>query len=59
MTIGLGGGSDVATALHYEAKKNNLVGERYQYSAMEILNKEWFYITPKKSLYDNLLTEAY
>jgi TRAP transporter 4TM/12TM fusion protein len=36
----------VFVMVHYEAKKDNLVGERTPFSAMEILKKEWFYITP-------------
>ena len=32
--------------VHYEAKKNNVVGERYKYSAMEIFRKEWLYTLP-------------
>lgn len=36
----------VFVMVHYEAKKHNLVGERYKYSAMEIFKKEWYYTTP-------------
>lgn len=36
----------VFVMVHYEAKKNNIVGERSKFSAMEILKKEWFYILP-------------
>jgi len=36
----------VYVMVHYEAKKYNLVGEKSKYSAMEILRREWFYITP-------------
>lgn len=36
----------VFVMVHYEAKKLNIVGERSQYSAIEILKKEWFYILP-------------
>jgi len=36
----------VYVMVHYEAKKYNLVGEKSQHSAMEILRREWFYITP-------------
>ncbi|ADU63990.1 MAG: TRAP transporter fused permease subunit [Pseudodesulfovibrio sp.] len=36
----------VFVMVHYEAKKENVVGERYKYSAMEIFRKEWFYILP-------------
>ncbi len=32
--------------VHYEAKKDNIVGEKSEKSAMEILRKEWFYILP-------------
>lgn len=32
--------------VHYEAKKNNIVGEKSRESPMEILKKEWFYIIP-------------
>lgn len=32
--------------VHYEAKKYNIVGERSEFSAMEIFKKEWFYILP-------------
>ncbi len=36
----------VFVMVHYEAKKYNVVGEKSQYSAMNILKKEWFYILP-------------
>nr|VFJ62965.1 MAG: TRAP transporter, 4TM/12TM fusion protein [Candidatus Kentron sp. FW]VFJ68189.1 MAG: TRAP transporter, 4TM/12TM fusion protein [Candidatus Kentron sp. FW] len=36
----------VYVMVHYEAKKNNIVGERSQSSAREILKREWFYILP-------------
>ncbi len=36
----------VFVMIHYEAKKHNIVGERYQYGAFEILKKEWFYTLP-------------
>lgn len=36
----------VFVMVHYEAKKYNLVGEKYKYSAMEIFKKEWFYTIP-------------
>ncbi|MEZ7198366.1 TRAP transporter permease [Pseudodesulfovibrio karagichevae] len=36
----------VFVMVHYEAKKNNIVGERYKLSAMEILRKEWLYTLP-------------
>jgi len=32
--------------VHYEAKKYNIVGERSEHSAMEILRKEWFFTMP-------------
>ncbi len=32
--------------VHFYAKKNNIVGEKSEYSAMEILKKEWFYALP-------------
>lgn len=32
--------------VHYEAKKENIVGEKTEYSATEIFKKEWFYILP-------------
>ncbi|MCB1857520.1 MAG: TRAP transporter fused permease subunit [Gammaproteobacteria bacterium] len=32
--------------VHYEAKKDNVVGERHPVSAKEILKKEWFYVAP-------------
>jgi TRAP transporter 4TM/12TM fusion protein len=36
----------VFVMVHYEAKKNNIVGERYKVGALEILRKEWLYTTP-------------
>jgi len=36
----------VFVMVHYEAKMNNVVGEKYKYSAMEILRKEWLYMMP-------------
>jgi len=36
----------VFVMVHYEAKKYNLVGERSEFSAMEIFKKEWYYTTP-------------
>ena len=36
----------VFVMVHYEAKKDNVVGERYKYSAMEIFRKEWLYTLP-------------
>lgn len=32
--------------VHYEAKKNDIVGEKSEFSAMEIFKKQWFYIMP-------------
>ena len=32
--------------VHYEAKMHNVVGERHEKGAMEILKKEWFYTLP-------------
>jgi len=32
--------------VHYEAKKENIVGEKSKFSAMEIFKKQWFYIIP-------------
>ncbi|MEN8262965.1 MAG: TRAP transporter fused permease subunit [Nitrospirota bacterium] len=32
--------------VHFYAKKNNIVGEKSEHSAMEILKKEWFYSLP-------------
>ncbi|MFH2058849.1 MAG: TRAP transporter fused permease subunit [Pseudomonadota bacterium] len=32
--------------VHYEAKKNNIVGEKSEHSAMHIFKKEWFYMLP-------------
>jgi TRAP transporter 4TM/12TM fusion protein len=32
--------------VHFYAKKNNIVGEKSEHSAMEILKKEWFYTLP-------------
>ncbi len=36
----------VFVMVHYEAKKDNVVGERYPESALEILKKEWIYTMP-------------
>ncbi|MCP4992438.1 MAG: TRAP transporter fused permease subunit [Gammaproteobacteria bacterium] len=36
----------VFVMVHYEAKKNNLVGERSEHSAMEIFKREWYYTLP-------------
>ncbi len=32
--------------VHFEAKMHHVVGERHEFSAWEILKKEWFYILP-------------
>ena len=32
--------------VHFEAKKYNIVGERSETSAKEILKKQWYYILP-------------
>lgn len=36
----------VFVIVHYEAKMYNIVGEKSEHSAMEILKKEWFYTLP-------------
>ncbi len=36
----------VFVMVHYEAKKDNVVGERSKFSAMQIFKKQWFYILP-------------
>jgi TRAP transporter 4TM/12TM fusion protein len=36
----------VFVMVHYEAKKDNVVGEKTKFSAMEIFKKQWFYIMP-------------
>ncbi|MBF0287435.1 MAG: TRAP transporter fused permease subunit [SAR324 cluster bacterium] len=36
----------VYVMVHYEAKKNNIVGPKSQTPAMEILKEEWLYIMP-------------
>jgi len=36
----------VFVMVHYEAKKYDLVGERSEFSAMEIFKKEWYYTAP-------------
>lgn len=36
----------VFVMVHFEAKKHNIVGERSERNAMDILKREWFYITP-------------
>ena len=40
----------VFVMVHYEAKKNNIVGERYKHSAKEIFRKEWLYTLPLVSI---------
>ncbi|OQY07103.1 MAG: C4-dicarboxylate ABC transporter permease [Desulfobacteraceae bacterium 4572_123] len=36
----------VFVMVHYEAKKYNIIGEKSEHSAMEILKNEWVYILP-------------
>ncbi len=36
----------VFVMVHYEAKKHNIVGERHERGAMDILKKEWIYTLP-------------
>ncbi len=36
----------VYVMVHYEAKKHNIVGEKSETSATEILKREWYYILP-------------
>ena len=36
----------VFVMVHYEAKRHNIVGEKSEKSAMEILKREWFYVLP-------------
>ncbi|MEA3466874.1 MAG: TRAP transporter fused permease subunit [Thermodesulfobacteriota bacterium] len=36
----------VFVMVHYEAKKNNIVGERSEHSAWEIFKSEWYYTLP-------------
>ena len=36
----------VFVMVHYEAKKDNVVGEKSEHSALEIFKKEWFYTIP-------------
>jgi len=36
----------VFVMVHYEAKKNNIVGERYKHSAKDIFRNEWLYTLP-------------
>jgi TRAP transporter 4TM/12TM fusion protein len=36
----------VFVMVHYEAKAHKVVGEKYKYTAMEILKNEWYYTLP-------------
>lgn len=36
----------VFVMVHYEAKKHNIIGEKSEHSAMQILKSEWIYILP-------------
>jgi TRAP transporter 4TM/12TM fusion protein len=36
----------VFVMVHYEAKKDNIVGEKSEHSAMQILKTEWYYTLP-------------
>ncbi|MBU0680000.1 MAG: TRAP transporter fused permease subunit [Proteobacteria bacterium] len=36
----------VFVMVHYEAKKENIVGEKSEFSAWDIFKKEWYYILP-------------
>jgi TRAP transporter 4TM/12TM fusion protein len=36
----------VFVMVHYEAKRYNIVGEKSETSAMDILRREWFYVLP-------------
>ena len=36
----------VFVMVHYEAKKDNVVGEKSKFSAMQIFKKQWFYTLP-------------
>ncbi|PLX40785.1 MAG: C4-dicarboxylate ABC transporter permease [Hyphomicrobiales bacterium] len=36
----------VYVMVHYEAKRHNIVGEKSEVNAMDILKKQWFYILP-------------
>jgi len=36
----------VFVMVHYEAKRHNIVGEKSEKSAWEILRREWFYVLP-------------
>ena len=36
----------VFVMVHYEAKKHNIIGEKSEHSAMEILRTQWVYILP-------------
>jgi len=40
----------VFVMVHFEARKDNVVGERYKYSAMQIFKKEWLYTLPLISI---------
>jgi TRAP transporter 4TM/12TM fusion protein len=42
--------------VHYEAKKDNVVGEKSEHSSWEILRKEWFYIIPLVAITILMLT---
>jgi TRAP transporter 4TM/12TM fusion protein len=46
----------VYVMVHYEAKKNNVVGERSEHTAMDILKREWFYILPLVAITIFMLT---
>ncbi len=36
----------VYTMVHFEAKKNNIIGEKSKFSAMKIFKKQWYYTLP-------------
>jgi TRAP transporter 4TM/12TM fusion protein len=36
----------VFVMVHFEAKKNNIIGEKSKFSSMEIFKKQWFYLMP-------------
>jgi len=40
----------VFVMVHYEAKKDNIVGEKSEHSAMEIFKSEWYYTLPLVSI---------
>ncbi|MEH0018810.1 MAG: TRAP transporter fused permease subunit [Desulfobacter sp.] len=42
--------------VHYEAKKDNIVGERSKHSAMHILKTQWFYTIPLVAITILMLT---